>query len=501
MPQHDFTISNSTHSSLRADINDALQALQTRSSGAAEPPVPRQFMEWSDTGAGYLKVRNEANTAWLNKGTLADSIAISRSSNTILLPADNGKVISATGTFTQTFTAIATLGNGWHVYYRNEGSGVITLDPNASEDIDGATTMVLGPLCSVHLMCAGSRFIVVPGSGFLPLGGGFLPRGLDDKARDLISYRDYVTEANAHGASTYKSVYDPGTGKWYYNSRAVRPNYAGTKAMAVWTHEHTVDEAANTFTPSLVMDFTNSGNGVVNAGIELSQTIWPGLFIAASKSGDGSQHCVTGIATLNAVGPGGYNEIAFAAAQVTVNSVLGTGAGVEILFTDSPDGTEGNAKNAKMNGFVSRGARFWNGVRKMHAFIAGSEGLYALDGVIGIDTSGTNDFKYGLDWHAIALQTGVWARLPNNTFIAHQTGGGVTAPVLGLGAGDVMYLAAAVAGGSVVISNSAFSARFVADDHVSGDCLTVFVGGTLKRMHQEAANSAASGRRILSVDN
>ena len=65
----------------------------------------------------------------------------SRVSNTILAAADRGTLIDVTsGSFTQTFTAAATLGSGWYCTYRNSGSGTVTLDPNASETIGGAAT-------------------------------------------------------------------------------------------------------------------------------------------------------------------------------------------------------------------------------------------------------------------------------------------------------------------------------------------------------------------------
>ena len=45
----------------------------------------------------------------------------------------NALLINCSGTFTLAATAAATLGNGWWCYVRDTGTGVITLDPNASE--------------------------------------------------------------------------------------------------------------------------------------------------------------------------------------------------------------------------------------------------------------------------------------------------------------------------------------------------------------------------------
>ena len=85
-------------------------------------------------------------------------LTASRSSDTILAASDFGTLILATSSFTQTITAAATLGAGWWLEYRNDGTGVITLDANASETIDGATTITLQPAESITLFCDGSNF-------------------------------------------------------------------------------------------------------------------------------------------------------------------------------------------------------------------------------------------------------------------------------------------------------------------------------------------------------
>lgn len=85
-----------------------------------------------------------------------------RTSNTVLDGSDLGKLIDITsGTFTQTFTAAATLGGNWFAHIRNSGTGDITLDPNGSELIDGLTSYVMYPGETRLVTCDGTGFYTI----------------------------------------------------------------------------------------------------------------------------------------------------------------------------------------------------------------------------------------------------------------------------------------------------------------------------------------------------
>ncbi len=73
MAQHDFEIDNQTAPPFRADLNDALQALATLSSGATAPATTYPNMLWYDSGNNLLKMRSEADDAWIDIGTLNQS--------------------------------------------------------------------------------------------------------------------------------------------------------------------------------------------------------------------------------------------------------------------------------------------------------------------------------------------------------------------------------------------------------------------------------------------
>ena len=70
MSQHDFDIANQTASNARVDINLALKALGSLSSGATAPTTTYANMLWYDTGANILKMRSEADDAWISMGYL-----------------------------------------------------------------------------------------------------------------------------------------------------------------------------------------------------------------------------------------------------------------------------------------------------------------------------------------------------------------------------------------------------------------------------------------------
>lgn len=66
MSQHDFNIANQGFPSFRTDLNNALVALATTSSGTAEPSTTFANQLWYETDTNILHIRNEANSAWLD---------------------------------------------------------------------------------------------------------------------------------------------------------------------------------------------------------------------------------------------------------------------------------------------------------------------------------------------------------------------------------------------------------------------------------------------------
>ena len=73
MAQHDMVLDDAAGIAFRADLNNALAALVSQNSGATEPTTTYAYMWWADTTSGWLKQRNAADNAWINKLKLADA--------------------------------------------------------------------------------------------------------------------------------------------------------------------------------------------------------------------------------------------------------------------------------------------------------------------------------------------------------------------------------------------------------------------------------------------
>ena len=75
MAQHDQVISDQAGLAFLSDLNNALTAIFSNNSGATAPSVTAPYMWWVDTTAGWLKQRNAADNAWINKMPLADAMS------------------------------------------------------------------------------------------------------------------------------------------------------------------------------------------------------------------------------------------------------------------------------------------------------------------------------------------------------------------------------------------------------------------------------------------
>lgn len=70
MATHDYVIDNQSAPAFRSDLNNALLAIVSQNSASTAPTTTYANMFWYDTATNILKKRNEANSAWINLGTV-----------------------------------------------------------------------------------------------------------------------------------------------------------------------------------------------------------------------------------------------------------------------------------------------------------------------------------------------------------------------------------------------------------------------------------------------
>lgn len=75
MSQHDFVIANQGFPAFRSDLNGALEAAVTLSSGSSAPTSTFAYQLWVDTASSpaVLKMRDGTNTAWITIGNIDSS--------------------------------------------------------------------------------------------------------------------------------------------------------------------------------------------------------------------------------------------------------------------------------------------------------------------------------------------------------------------------------------------------------------------------------------------
>ncbi|MGO7669709.1 hypothetical protein ACC817_05175 [Rhizobium ruizarguesonis] len=85
------------------------------------------------------------------------SVYAAKSGDYTALASDDNAIHRFTAAATLALTAAATLGANWHYCVIADG-GDVTIDPNGSETIDGAATLVLKDGYSVEIICSGAVF-------------------------------------------------------------------------------------------------------------------------------------------------------------------------------------------------------------------------------------------------------------------------------------------------------------------------------------------------------
>lgn len=154
-----------------AAIEDAIGRNHNFPGNESSDAGQHQIVEIEDNAAdpsaeaSMIKLYNDADVlkARLAGGRIVrletEIQTLAKTSAYTALLADFGKCILVTNTTTITLTAAATLGDGWYIYIKNNGTDTVTIDGNASETIDGALTVSLATEDdTILIVCDGSNF-------------------------------------------------------------------------------------------------------------------------------------------------------------------------------------------------------------------------------------------------------------------------------------------------------------------------------------------------------
>ena len=176
MSQHDLNIANQGFPATRADLNNALAALASNSSGTSEPSTTYANQLWYDTSNDLLKFRNEADSAWItlaymNQTTseweIRSGVVQAVDSDGILFKTDEGTTRATLGddgnwTFTGTVTSANisdgtdTVGTSYVVngsakaWVAANSSAVIRNSLNISSGVDNGTGDFSYPLINAY---------------------------------------------------------------------------------------------------------------------------------------------------------------------------------------------------------------------------------------------------------------------------------------------------------------------------------------------------------------
>lgn len=172
MSQNPLVVPDGSGAQVRANLNLALDTLNTLYSGPGAPANPEAYMLWADTGTGYLKQRNAANNAWVALRPLDPSVP---------LATNVGNAYSIT--LSPAITAY--LGGVIYKFIPTVGStGAATLNINGvgAISISGATLTANQPVLVIYDATDGVLVPLggaggVPVGAYIPYGGSAAPTG------------------------------------------------------------------------------------------------------------------------------------------------------------------------------------------------------------------------------------------------------------------------------------------------------------------------------------
>lgn len=172
MAQHDFNIANQGFPAFRSDLNNALSAAASLSSGTSAPTTTFAYQLWYDTTNDILKIRNGDDDAWINIFTFnqtADTVDLNINgiavANTDTDTTNTGNVtldFSANQNFVLTLTGNVTLDNPTTETVGQSGFIVFIQDATGGRTVSLGTDYETAGAAGLTLSSAASTTDIVP---------------------------------------------------------------------------------------------------------------------------------------------------------------------------------------------------------------------------------------------------------------------------------------------------------------------------------------------------
>lgn len=184
MAQHDINIANQGFPAFRSDLNSALSAIVSNSSGATEPSTTFAYQWWADTANDLLKQRNSTNDGWVSVITLSTGQPVGLGStiqvydsnltgfvSAFTLPTSDGtsdQVLTTNGSGTLSFSSISATVYGLFrkvsssaVAWTKTGNGTATTATTIYVEVNGTVlTIASGTSIDMPSLTAGTDYAI-----------------------------------------------------------------------------------------------------------------------------------------------------------------------------------------------------------------------------------------------------------------------------------------------------------------------------------------------------
>jgi len=181
---HDYSLANQSGSAFRGDLNNALSAIATNNSSSTDPATTFANQWYVDTGDSTLKIRNAANSAYVNVSAVGG-----------IGTANLGLALAASPTFTGTATFAGNI--------LMSGTGTLDLPVGTTGERPGSPNNGM-----IRYNTTLTRYEGYSGSAWGSLGGGATGGGGDQWVveTDQTVTTSYELTANKHGMTVSPTI-------------------------------------------------------------------------------------------------------------------------------------------------------------------------------------------------------------------------------------------------------------------------------------------------------